>query len=137
MKVLVKSIVVVLAIVGILSVAKSIHFSGTTIVVETKPEGLAKQGKQLLASKGCIACHTDNGERLVGPTFKGNFGKKRPVDINGEDAAVLYNEAYIRESIEYPQAKIVIGYPPSMPSYRGLLNDEEIVAITEYIKSIK
>jgi cytochrome c oxidase subunit 2 len=50
---------------------------------------------------------------------------------------VNVDENYIRESIENPTAKVVAGYPPSMPPYKGLLTEEEIMAITEYIKSLK
>lgn len=95
---------------------------------------LAEKGKALTTAKGCVACHSSDGSKLVGPSYKGIFG----TDVKLADGStVKIDENYIRESIENPTAKVVEGYPPSMPPYKGLLNEEEIMAITEYIKSLK
>ena len=95
---------------------------------------LAEKGKALTQSKGCVACHSVDGSRLVGPSYKGIFGE----DVKLEGGKVVkVDENYIRRSIENPQAEIVEGYPPSMPVYKGLVTEEEIIAITEYIKSLK
>jgi cytochrome c oxidase subunit 2 len=95
---------------------------------------LAEKGKALTTSKGCVACHSSDGTKLVGPSYKGIFD----TDVKLADGkTVKIDENYIRESIENPTAKVVEGYPPSMPPYKGLLTEEEIMAITEYIKSLK
>jgi cytochrome c oxidase subunit 2 len=95
---------------------------------------LADKGKALLTAKGCVACHSTDGSKLVGPSYKGIFGH----DVKLADGStVKVDENYIRESIETPTAKIVEGYPPSMPPYKGLLTEEEITNVIEYIKSIK
>lgn len=101
---------------------------------------LAEKGKALTASKGCIACHSSDGSKLVGPSYKGIYGTDVTVADNndgGKTKTVKIDDNYIHESIEYPQAKVVEGYPPSMPSYKGLVNEEEIASIIEYIKSLK
>ena len=98
---------------------------------------LADKGKALISAKGCVACHSSDGSKLVGPSYKGIYGKDEKVVENGKTITVKIDDNYIHESIEYPQAKIVEGYPPSMPSYKGLVNEEEIASIIEYIKSLK
>jgi len=98
---------------------------------------LADKGKALVSAKGCVACHTADGTRLVGPSYKGIYGTDVKVVADGKTQTVKVDENYIRESIELPQAKIVEGFPPSMPSYKGLVNEEELAAIIEYIKSLK
>ena len=108
--------------------------SATTNKMSEEISPLAEKGKSLVGAKGCVACHTAEGSRLVGPSFKGIFGKEEKLS---DGTNVKVDENYIRESIESPQAKIVEGYPPSMPTYKGLVTDEEIVAIMEYIKSLK
>ena len=99
-----------------------------------KELSLAEKGKALVAAKGCIACHSADGTRLTGPSYKGIYGTEVKL-TNG--STVKVDDAYIRESIEDPMAKIVESYPPSMPVYKGMVSDAEISAITEYIKSLK
>ena len=98
---------------------------------------LADKGKALTASKGCVACHSSDGSQLVGPSYKGIYGTDVKVVADGKTITVKVDDNYIHESIEYPQAKIVEGYPPAMPSYKGLVTEEEIASIIEYIKSLK
>jgi mono/diheme cytochrome c family protein len=96
---------------------------------------LAEQGKELYRSKGCVGCHTVNGEKITGPTWQGLYMKSR--DVNLEDnttISVLADEAYLREAFANPGAQIVDGYPNLMPAYD--LPDEEIQALIEYIKSL-
>jgi cytochrome c oxidase subunit 2 len=93
----------------------------------------ADQGKKLYQSKGCIACHTTNGERLVGPSWKGIWNKDETTD----KGSLKVDEAYIKESILDPNAKVVSGFQPVMPTFRGQVTDAEIDEIIGYIKSLK
>ncbi len=95
---------------------------------------LVDQGRKVTTVKGCVACHSDDGSPKVGPTYKGLFGAKVEL-TNG--STVIADENYIRESIENPQAKIVKGFGPVMPSFKGLINEEEMNAVIAYIKSVK
>lgn len=99
-------------------------------------EGLspAELGKELLTSKGCVACHSEDGSPRVGPTFKGVWGKQETFT---DGSTVTVNEDYVRESVLNPQAKVVKGYPPTMPSFQGQLKEEEINGIIEYFKTLK
>jgi cytochrome c oxidase subunit 2 len=92
-------------------------------------------GLALLTSKGCIACHSSDGSKLIGPSFKGVFGKKEIVVENGVELEITIDEAYITESIMEPSKKIVKGYQPLMPPLP--LTADEIAAIIEHIKELK
>ena len=85
-------------------------------------------GEKLFNSWGCNACH---GQRA--PTLAGLYLSKVPLD---DGTTAIADEDYLRESIIEPSAKIVAGYPPIMPSYRGQLSEEQIVDLVEYIKSL-
>lgn len=94
----------------------------------------AEVGAALYKTKACITCHSVDGSKMTGPSWKGLWQGKQPLE-GGSVATV--DEEYIRESIVNPAAKIAQGYANQMPSYQGLLNKKEIAAITEYIKSLK
>ena len=93
-------------------------------------------GALLYESKGCNTCHSVDGSRVAGggPTWKAMFGQSVPLS---DGKSVLADENYIRESIVNPQAKIVAGYEPIMPTYQGLLRERELNALIVYIKSLK
>ncbi len=82
----------------------------------------------------CSACHSLDGSKMIGPSWKGIFGTKREF-VSG--ASVDADENYIRESIENPNAKIVKGFAPQMASFSGLLSEKEMGSIIEFIKSLK
>jgi len=91
-------------------------------------------GKYLFQRRGCPQCHSVDGAAGIGPTLKGIYGHEVKF-TDGSSATV--DDNYIRESILDPQAKIVAGFQPQMQSFKGLLSDEQITAIIEYIKSLK
>jgi cytochrome c oxidase subunit 2 len=91
-------------------------------------------GKKLYSSKGCNACHHVTDQRLVGPGFKGLYGKDEKL---ADGSTVKVDDAYMRESILNPGAKIVEGYPNVMTPYQGQLKEREIVGLIEYIKTLK
>jgi cytochrome c oxidase subunit 2 len=94
---------------------------------------LSEAGKQIYSKKGCNACHSVDGTDMVGPTWLDLYGKNREFT---DGTSAIADEVYLKESIIYPQTKIVKGYQPVMPSYQGLLVDKEIEAIIEYIKEL-
>jgi cytochrome c oxidase subunit 2 len=95
----------------------------------------ADRGKALVAENACAGCHSIDGSRLVGPSFKGLWERKEKMADGSE---IVADAAYIKESILKPQAKLVEGYPPAMPAmYEGKLTDENIADIIEYIKTLK
>jgi len=93
---------------------------------------LADNGKKLFEQLACNNCHReDNTGRC--PNLVGLFGQ--PVKLTGGNT-VKADEAYIRESILQPQAKIVAGYEPVMPTFQGLVTEDQILQLVEYVKSI-
>jgi len=98
----------------------------------TGGESLAASGKKLFENFACNNCHrTDKPGRC--PNLEGVFGQ--PVQLaTGE--TVRADEAYIRESIVNPGAKIVAGYQNIMPSFQGLVTEEDLLQLIEYVKSL-
>jgi cytochrome c oxidase subunit 2 len=93
----------------------------------------AEAGARLYKARGCASCHTVTDAAGVGPSFKGIYGHE-VVLSNGQEASV--DEDYLRESILDPAAKVVAGFDPVMPTYKGRITDKEITALIEYIKSL-
>lgn len=89
-------------------------------------------GQELSVSKGCIACHSIDGSVIIGPSWKGIYGTQEALE---DGTSVEVNDAYIKESILNPAAKLAKGFQPLMPVLP--LTDSEIAAVTEYIKSLK
>lgn len=102
----------------------------------SKPEDMApaEWGEQLAQEYACATCHSTDGSKMTGPTWKGIFGHE--VELT-DGSTVTVDENYIRESILDPNAKVVKGFPSVMNTYQGQLNDDQISAIIEYIKSLK
>jgi cytochrome c oxidase subunit 2 len=94
-------------------------------------------GPQLFQEKGCKVCHSIDGATGIGPTVKGLFGKTVTVLTDGKERRVMADEVYLRKSISEPNADVVVGFPPIMPSQKGLLTDQEIDALIDYLKELK
>jgi len=93
----------------------------------------AAAGEALFTQKACATCHQPQGGAL-GPSLVGIYGK--PVKLQ-DGSEVVADDAYIRESILTPTAKIVAGFQPVMPTFQGQLDEEQIRQLIEYIKSLK
>lgn len=94
---------------------------------------LPEVGQLLLDREGCRACHSVDGSQVVGPTFLNVYGHEFRT-TTGE--VVLADDAYIKESILDPNASVIEGFQPVMTPYAGKLDDREIEAIIEYLKTI-
>lgn len=93
----------------------------------------AEFGAILYQKRGCNACHSIDGTKAVGPTWKGVYGKSEATSAGN----VTVDDAYLKESMLTPQAKVVTGFQPVMPTFQGVLSDREVGAIIEYIKTLK
>ena len=91
-------------------------------------------GKELVNLNGCQACHSVDGTPGIGPSFKGIWGKEESL---ADGSTVTVDENYVRESILNPGAKIVAGHDNVMTPYEGILSDEDITNIIEYLKTIE
>ena len=103
---------------------------------ETVNADLVKSGAKLARRSGCASCHTLDGSRRPGPTWKGLYGRRRPL-ASGQE--VVADEAYLRRSIIAPDAEIAHGFPKGMmpKDFGRKLSEEKIRAIIELIKSVR
>jgi cytochrome c oxidase subunit 2 len=93
----------------------------------------AVAGGRLFNTLGCLTCHA-----VQAPTMAGLFGRQQEVVLpNGQTERVTVDERYIRESIEYSTARIVKGYQPIMPSYRGQVSEDQLSQLVAYIRSLR
>ena len=96
-------------------------------------QSAATSGQQLYQTLGCASCHGNNGEGGRGPALLGVFNSNVQLSTG---QTVRGDESYIRESILNPQAKLVSGYGPIMPTFQGVVNEEQIVQLIAYVKSL-
>ena len=94
---------------------------------------LAQTGEKLFQDLACANCHHLNDPPGRGPNLRNLYGSL--VDLTG-GGHVKADEEYLRESILNPSAKIVAGYQPIMPTFQGLVTEENVLQLIEYIKSL-
>ena len=96
---------------------------------------MAEQGQALFNQLGCGNCHASMVNNGIGrgPNLNGLFGSR--VDLK-DGSAVKADESYIRESVMYPQSKIVAGFDDVMPTFKGLISDDGMLKLIEYVKSL-
>lgn len=95
---------------------------------------LVELGRSVAVRRACVACHTLDGQRHVGPTWSGLYGSER---VMKDGRRVIADEAYLTRSMMEPNAEIVAGYPQVMPTYMGTLTAAETGALVELIRSLK
>jgi len=102
---------------------------------ETPLEGdPAEIGAKLYVKYTCVTCHTTDGSKLTGPSFKGIWGHEQPL---ADGSSVIVDENYVRESILDPTAKVVAGFQPVMPTFTGVVKPEHIDFLIAFIKSLQ
>ena len=94
---------------------------------------LAEIGQKAFQGR-CTVCHKPTKEKLIGPGLAGIYNTERALE---DGSVILADENYLRESILNPSAKISKGYPNLMTPFAGLLSEEELSGLIEYIKSLK
>ena len=90
-------------------------------------------GEKLFAERACITCHISDGKGRA-PSLNGVFGGQVRL---ADGSTVTADESYIRESILNPNAKIVAGYQPLMPTFQGQLTEEQTLDLISYVKSLQ
>jgi cytochrome c oxidase subunit 2 len=93
---------------------------------------LASVGGKLFQDLACITCHRADTQGR-GPVLQGLFGKTVQLQ---DGSTIVADEAYIRESILHPAAKITAGFQPIMPTFQGLISEEQLLELVEYVKSL-
>jgi cytochrome c oxidase subunit 2 len=93
---------------------------------------LAQRGARLFESLACNSCHLESGQGR-GPSLKDIVGKTETLQ---DGSTVVVDDAYLRESILNSQAKLVRGFKPLMPTFQGLISEENLAALIEHVKSM-
>ncbi|HJW99915.1 MAG TPA: cytochrome c oxidase subunit II [Terriglobales bacterium] len=93
---------------------------------------LATEGQKVFASMGCPTCHT-GADNARGPNLYNLYGR---MVRTADNRTLVADESYIRESILNPSAKIVYGFQNIMPTFQGQLNEDEMIQLIEYVKSL-
>lgn len=95
---------------------------------------MADEGRAIAARRGCLNCHTLDGQPHIGPTWAGLLGS--PVKLT-DGTTVVADEAYLTRSMMDPQVQIVAGFKPVMPTYRGILAQPEVASLLELMKALE
>lgn len=114
--------------------AKFMATGGTEWEIYRDSNRWADWGKIQYERKGCNSCHSVDGSSSKGPTWKGLYGKTETF-TDGSTAAV--DDAYLEEAFFRPNAKVVKGFEPIMPTFQGLLRPHEVKGLQAYIESLK
>ncbi len=110
----------------------------TTKVAAAEVDSPTATGKRIMQNIGCFACHSLDGTKLVGPSFKGIWGAEHTVVTGKETRKIVVDEEYVKRSIYDPNADVVEGFMKGlMVSYQGQLSEEDIANIIEYLKTVK
>ncbi len=89
-------------------------------------------GEKLFNELACFTCHAA-GPQARGPALAGIYGKS--IELQG-GGTVVVDDAYLRESIVSPQAKVVAGFQPIMPTFQGLVTEEQLLQLIAYVRSV-
>ena len=100
------------------------------------PAGPAARGETLAEQNGCLGCHSTDGTRKVGPSFKGLIGSERTVTKDGQSVKVQADTDYLIRAIREPGAEVTEGYPAAMPPYPGL-SDDDIKAMQSWMETLQ
>ena len=95
-------------------------------------QSLVEQGAALFRALGCSGCHGPGGT-VRAPPLEGVFGHPVPL---ADRRTVLADEAYIRDSILEPLKDVVASYEPVMPSFKGLIEEDDLMKLVAYVKSL-
>ena len=113
-------------------------YTDTTLQVTAAVDTPTAAGKRIMTNIGCFACHTIDGSKLVGPSFKGFYGTMTSIESGKDVIQVIADDEYIKSSIYDPGAQIVEGFSKGlMQSYTGQLEDDDIALIIEYLKTLQ
>ena len=105
---------------------------GAWAAAQPQGDDLGREGSGLFASLGCSGCHA--GSAVVrAPSLVGLYGHRVPLEGGG---TVVADERYIRDSILQPRREIAAGYAPIMPSFAGIVSEDELARLVAYIRSL-
>ncbi len=95
---------------------------------------LIEQGKKVYRNKGCMGCHSVDGSAKIGPSHKGLFGRK---EVLADGREIIVDDNFVRAHIDNPLKNTLKGYSPIMPTFKGLISEQEMTSLMVYLKSLK
>jgi cytochrome c oxidase subunit 2 len=104
------------------------------VLTQEEGESMAAYGERIYKRRGCVGCHTVDGVDGIGPSWKGLYGRTESLS---DGSTVKAEDQYIKDSIYEPNKQVVAGFAPQMPSYQGQLDESQVTAVIEYIKTLK
>lgn len=93
---------------------------------------LAQDGSRLFIQYGCSGCHNGGGT-VRAPTLAGLYGSPVPLS---DGSTIIADDRYIRDSILYPRQQIVASYQPVMPSFNGVIGEDDLLKLVSYIETL-
>ena len=117
------------AMIGTVTVMEPEEYQAWLTGAGAGDQAPADAGRELFTSLGCITCHGS-----VAPTMAGLFGSKREFQ---DGSTAVADENYLRESILDSTERVVAGFGPIMPSFRGQISEEQLMQLISYIKSLR
>jgi len=106
-------------------------------LAEKSPETIDAMGLKVIQNNACTGCHSLDGTKLVGPSFKDLWGAERIVVEDGKEITVVADSAYVRESILEPDKQVVKGFKPGMMrAYSTVIKEDDIKSIIVYLESL-
>jgi cytochrome c oxidase subunit 2 len=94
---------------------------------------MALEGRKVLLKYQCTSCHSADAVARC-PVLEGLYGQRV---VLRDGSTVIADDAYLRESVLYPDAKIVAGFEPIMPSFKGQIGEEELIHLTAFLKNLE
>jgi cytochrome c oxidase subunit 2 len=89
-------------------------------------------GNKLMEDNKCFACHSKDGSKKIGPTFKNIFGREVTIEKDGEEITLTSDREYLRRAIADPKSEVVKGYRPIMRKFE--LSPEEVEVIIDALE---
>jgi cytochrome c oxidase subunit 2 len=101
-----------------------------------RPDGTSPEdwGRDVYRKKACNTCHSLDGSKMTGPTFQGIFGRQERL---ADGSTVTVDEEYLRRSMVEPNAAVVDGYQPVMPTFSGILTEDDIQSLIAFLKTVQ
>jgi cytochrome c oxidase subunit II len=113
------------------------YIDTTKVSLVSGEAGPGAEGEAIMRAQGCFACHSTDGSRIIGPSYLNVYGEQVTVIRDNKEVTVTVDEAYVNRAIFDPNSEVVKGYQRNlMQSYTGVLTDEDVAKIIEYLKSL-
>ena len=125
------------SMLAVIKVVPENEFNTWLAALSTTSTAPLNAGLDIIQKNGCVACHSLDGTKIVGPTLKGLYGSEVDVTTDGKEHKVKADDKYIKTSINDPDKDIVVGFSKGlMKSYKSLLKDDDIKKINDYLKTL-